>query len=509
MANGAGGKPLGGVARAYSAMRSALYKPPQNNIVGVNPTAWPSPLNPVQPTGPKGSQPLAFSYWQGINLEITPRADLPLTFADLRNLATYPLARICIENVKDVICTMPWKIQLKRIAGEPVADWKGRQKKDTVVPMLTEFFQYPDGETPWSDWLRPILEDMLVIDAPCFLVQRTLAGKVVSLRWTDGAQFLRLIDDQGFTPQGDNPAYTQLWEGIPRLLLTSRQMVYRPSNIVPRVSYASKLYGMSITEQLAQEIEVGQERLNFVTAYYKTGISGGMLQVIPAGVPPDKVSEGIQSFNAMMSGNLGQRRRLNMLQGYRNADDPKQDQFIETKEPVLADVFDDLHIRKLCFGYGTSAQRLMKQMNRASAEAGQDASEQEGIMPRLKWLKGTMDLTIQVQMGYSQYEMVFDTDNELDATKQATVDKMRTESGLDTIDEIREDRGKIPFGLPETSQPIIVTPTGVQPLEGSFDRVNQAAADATAVANKPTPAPVAPGGGPSKKALNDWYNSRY
>lgn len=510
MAN-AGGKPLGNIARAYSAMRSALYKPPQNTIDGINPQGWPSALDPVQPTGPKGSQPLAFSYWQGINLEITPRADLPLTFADLRNLATYPLARICIENVKDILCTMPWKIQLKRNVGEPVADWKARQKTDKTIPTLTAFFQYPDGETPWADWLRPIIEDMLVIDAPCFLVQRTLSGKVVGLRWTDGTQFLRLITDQGFTPQGDKPAYTQLWEGIPRLLLTTRQMVYRPSNIVPRVSYASKLYGMSITEQMAQEIEVGQERLNFVTAYYKTGINGGMLQVIPAGVPPDKVSEGIQSFNAMMSGNLAQRRRLNMLQGYRNADDPKQDQFIETKEPVLADIFDDLHIRKICFGYGVSSQRLTKAMNRASAEAGQDSAEKEGIMPRLKWLKGTMDLTIQQQMGYPQYEMIFDTDDELDAVKQATVDTDQVKSGLRTIDEIRDDRGQIPFGLPETSQPIIITNMGVQPLEGSFDRVNQAAADATVVANKPTPAPVAAPAvsAAGKKALNDWYNTRY
>ena len=44
------------------------------------------------------------------------------------------------------------------------------------------------------------------------------------------------------------------------------------------------------------------------------------------------------------------------------------DQILELKDPILADVFDDLHIRKMCYGYGNSAQRLLKQMNRASAE---------------------------------------------------------------------------------------------------------------------------------------------
>lgn len=513
MATNSGGRSLGAMARAFSAMRGNLYRSPQNSIDGVQTSGWPSPLNPIQPTAPKGSQPLAWSFFQGINQEITPRADLPLTMDQLRGLATYPLARICIENVKDIICSIQWKIQLKRISGEPVEDWKKRQQNDPTVKTLTEFWEYPDGETPWSDWVRPILEDLLVIDAPSILVQRTLSGKVVALRWTDGRNILRLIDEQGYTPQGTSPAYTQLWEGIPYLLFTTSDLVYRPSNIVARVAYSSRLYGMSITEQMAQEIEIGQDRLNFVQTYYRTGVTGGLLQVVPAGTPPDKVSEALQWFNNKVAGNLGLRRQLNILQGFADPTNGKGDQIIETKEPVLADVFDDLHIRKLCFGYGTSAQRLLKQMNRASAEAGQDASEKEGIMPRLKWLKGTVDLILSKQMNQPQYEMIFDTDDELDVVKQATVDKEYVGSGIKTIDEVRTDRGWIPFGLPETQEPIVVLPTGVQPLAGSFDRTQQAADDASTVANKPTPTPVvAPkpvlsAGG--KKVVNGGIDPRY
>lgn len=502
MANEASGKPLGGIARAFAAMRGRLYQAPGATISTVDPQAWPSPLQPVQPTGPKGSQPLAYSYWNGINQEISPRADSPLSFSQLRDLATYPLARICIENVKDIVTSTPWKIQLKRIAGEPIADWKARQQKDNVVTKLTEFWQYPDGETPWADWWRPVVEDLLVVDAPSILIQKTLGGQLVKVRWTDGTQILRLIDNQGFTPQDNNPAYTQLWEGIPRLLLTTNQLIYRPSNIVARNSYASKMYGMGITEQLAQEIEVGQDRLNFVQAYYRDGIDGGLKQVVPAGVTPDKVSENVQALNMLLSGNLGGRRRLSVIQGYHGTEDARADQFLESKEPVLADVFDDLHIRKIAYGYGVSAQRLLKQMNRASAEAGQDASEKEGTMPRLKWLKGTVDLIIQRHQGAPTHELVFDTDDELDMVKQSEVDKTYSGSGLKTIDEIREDRGLVPFNLPETQQPIIVLPTGVQPLEGSFDRVQQQLDNDTAQANKPAPQPVAvPGSDPQKKTL--------
>jgi hypothetical protein len=477
---------LGAFGRAFSAMRTKLYSPTGNLTVnGVTTQAWPSPLEPVQPIGPAGSKPLAFSFWQGVNQSITPRLDAPLSFTELRDLGSYPLAWICRENVKDVICGMGWKIQLKRVPGESTKDWKARQAKDKIAVALTEFFKCPDGENPWSDWLRPILEDMLVIDAASILVDRTLSGKVAKLRWTDGADILRIVDDQGYTPEGDGWAYTQLWEGIPRIALSRRQLVYRPSNIVPANTLASKLYGSSITQQLAPELRIGQERLRFVLAYYTDGSVPGLVHVVPPGVNPDKIKEAMQWMNSELAGNLAKRRQWRNVQGWR---EEGEDQIVQLKEPVLADVFDDLHIRKVCFGYGTSAQRLLKQMNRASAEAGQDSAEKEGTMPRVRWVKSTMDHIIAAQFDQPNYEWLPETDDELDAAKQAEVDKTLISSGQETIDERREARGLIPFGLPETSQPIIITATGVIPVAGSIERTEQAHTAAIA-----TPKPAAPG----------------
>ena len=487
MAFNAGGRPLGGIARAFAAMRGRLYTPPPDTISGLNTSGWPTALQPVQPTGPKGSQPLGFSYYFGINQQITPRFDDVLSAAALRELATYPLARILIENVKDILTTIPWKIQLRRVAGEPIADWKRRNQSDKNITALTELLSYPDGMTPWPDWWRPILDDMLVCDAASILVQQTLSGKVGAFRWTDGADILRLIDDQGFTPINGNPAYTQLWEGIPRLLLTTDQLIYRPSNIVAGNTYSSKLYGTSITQQMAPEIRIGQERLRYVLAFYTEGGVPGLAQVIPPGVSPDKIQEAQQWMNSEMSGQLAKRRGWRLVQGFVEPDSGGKDQILEIKDPILADAFDDLHIKKMCFGYGVSAQRLMKQMNRASAEAGQDASEKEGIIPRLLWMKSTADIMLR-RTGNPQYEIIFDTDDELDAVKQETVDSNYVKSGLRTIDEQREDRGLVPFNLPETQQPIVITATGVQPLEGSFDRVQQALDNDTTTAEKPAPA---------------------
>lgn len=505
MATGPQMKPLAGLARAFATMRSKLYAGSVPEIKGIDSTQnWPSALQPVQPVGPKGSKPLAFSYWQGLNQNITPRPDSALTFNDLRELATYPLARICIENVKDTIASLSWTIQLKEVPGESLRDRRKRQEKDNTIPKLTEFFSYPDGETPWADWVRPLLEDLLVIDAPTILIQRVVGGQVAKLRVIDGSNILRLVNDEGFTPEGDQWAYTQLWEGIPRVALTTRQLVYRPSNIAFANTLSSKLYGTGITQQLAAEIRIGQERLRFILAYYTEGAVPGIVHIVPKGISPDIIKETMEWMNSELAGNLASRRQWRMLQGFHDVDDAREDQVIQLKEPVLADAFDDLHIRKIAFGYGTSAQRLLKMMNRAASESNQDSAEKEGTIPRVKWLKGTIDLIIQRQMGYTGYEWVPDLDTELDPEKQAAVDKIYVDSGIMTRNETRDARGLESRSEAEANMLTCTTPQGPVPLEGSAERVNAAADADIKQKTDPKPAPVAPGNEPapsSKKKL--------
>ena len=463
---------LSGVARMFAALRGRLYTAPPVKIEGVDPQNWPSALQPVQPVGPPGSQPLKWSFWQGVNQNITPRPDAPLTFENLRNLATYPLARICIENVKDQLLSLPWTIQLKQRPGETLKEKRTREKNDTNIPKLTEFWAYPDGEVPWSDWGRPLLEDLLVIDAPSILLQRTLSGKLVKCRVIDGTTILRLIDDQGYTPAPPSPAYTQLWDGIPRVMLTTDQLVYHPSNLAPRNTLASHLYGYGVTEQLAEEITIGIERLKFVLAYYTKGSVPGLVHIVPSDITPDLINETMNAMNSELAGNLAHRRQWRLLPGFHTSADTKQDQVLQIPEPVLADVFDDYLIRKIAFGYGTSAQRLQKTLNRASAESGQQASEKEGLRPRLVWFKKTIDFIIQKKMSMPDYEIIFDTDADVDPTKQAAIDKIYLSCAVETINEVRDQRGLTARDEPEANQLMLLTQNGPVPLVGAKERAD-------------------------------------
>ena len=453
---------LGPIAAAMTRLGQLWQRPP-DTISSINPSQWPSALQPVAPLGQPGSQPLAWQYMMGQNLMYTPRPDAEYGFNDLRSLAKYPLARVCIENTKAQISRIPWKVQLKAQVGESKSDRNKKMKGDSNIKTISQFFEYPDRDNMycWSDWVRPLLEAMLVIDAATIYVRKTLGGTLASLIVLSGADITVLIDDNGFRPKPPNPAYQQLWEGVPRCNLTSDQLIYRPRNIVYRNTISSHLYGMSPTEQLAQEITVGALRLRYVLAFYETGSVPGIMHVVPPGVHPDKIKETMEWMNSDLAGQLEKRRQWRMIQGFR---EDKDDQIIQLKDPVLADVYDDLHIRKVCFGYGTSPQRLMRMMNRASAQQNQESAEEEGLLPWVTWLKSVMDYIIQVVMGYVDYEMSFDTSVELDIVKQATAYGSYVKDGIYPINWVHEQMGEDLDTNPLANELLQFLPTGVQPL---------------------------------------------
>lgn len=436
--NGASLRNLGPLSAALTRL---VFKPTQNTIDSITPQAWPDPSQPVAPVAPPGSQPLGWQFMFGQNLIYTPRPDGEYSAADLKLLSQYPLARICIENTKDLICQMGWKIQIKPKPGESKNDRAKREANDPNITALSKLFEYPDGETPWSDWLRPFIEDLLVIDAGSILMRRNLKGRIVQLRVVTGDNVARYIDENGWTPAPPFPAYAQLWEGLPRTNLTTDQLLYRPRNIAPRNTMTSNLYGYSVTEQIADEIKIGMARLAYVSHFYSSGNIPNAMQIVPRGANPDRILESQLALVSELAGQLDKRRQMKLIQGF--AEEAGKEQIIFPKEPQLADIFDDLHIRKVCFGYGTSPQRLMKQMNRASAEQADEASQIEGTAPFVNYVQGTMNILIQVKMGLPDYELTINQEREPDMLKRAQTEALIAPKFY-SINSIRDARGDDP-----------------------------------------------------------------
>jgi len=459
-------RPLGALAQMLTRLQGSLYQAPSNIIPGMKPTDFPSPLQPVAPFGPPDAQPLGLNMQMGQNLIFTPRPDSRYTAADLQALARYPLARMCISNVENIISSLGWKVQLRTQPGEDQKEREAKQLKDDTILKLTDFMSCPDGEHEFQDWVQPLIDDMLRIDAGCYLLRKTPDGTVYEWRVMQGAYITRLVDANGYTPQAPAPAFQQLWDGIPRVNLSTDQLIYRPRKIVYEVgNVASQLYGLSPTEELAPEIEIGIQRLRYVTNFYKDGSIPNVLWVVPSDASPDVVKTAMDYLNSDMSGNLEARRMFRFAQGFRSSESAKEDQIKQFEEPKLSDEYDDLHTRKICFGYGVSPQRLLKMQNRSTAQTNQEAAEEEGVAPFREWVEKTINFVLQRKMGYAKYEFKFDISQDPDPTKQAEIDATDLKSGIATINEKRVARGWDPRPEAEADQLGNWLATGWMPID--------------------------------------------
>ncbi len=456
-------RPLSQLAQFITSAGQSLYQAPRDNIQGIDAAGWYSPGQPVKPLAPADIEPRGFQYWAGQNLMYTPRPDAEYAAAELKRLSTYVLARICIENTKDVICKLKWSIQLRQKPGESKKDRQKREAGDSNIVKLSRFFEYPDNENDWSAWLRPIIEDMLVIDAASILNRRTKNGQIIELRVAAGEMFTRYIDQQGYTPRPPDPAYAQNWWGLPLVDLTTEQLIYRPRNIVRRNTLSSQLYGMSPVEQAAEEISLGWERLKWLTTYFTAGSIPDMMMIVKEGIDPKRMAEAMTWMNSDLAGNMAKRHQFRYVQGFT---EDGSDQIVQKSPEKLSDLFDELHIRKVCFAFGTSPQRLMKQMNRASAQQADSAAQDEGVEPFVNWLKrSAIDYVIQRLFKLPDYEISFDLERPTDPLKQAEADKIKISVGQFTRNETREALGQDASNEPGSDALTITTATGVASID--------------------------------------------
>ena len=201
-------------------------------VSSVTPETFFGPDQPLPPLA-QGSAGRQFDYPVGYYLRTRPREDEALGFRDLRALAdAYDLLRLVIETRKDQVARLRWTIRPRdEYAPDPA---------DPRILALRRFFHRPDREHGWSTWLRLLLEDMLVLDAPCLFRRKALDGSPFAFEIMDGALIKRVIDARGRTPLPPDPAYQQILKGLPAVDYTTGELLYLPRN--PRPEPALRLF---------------------------------------------------------------------------------------------------------------------------------------------------------------------------------------------------------------------------------------------------------------------------
>jgi hypothetical protein len=383
-------------------------------------TSWMSPMTPPTPTAPKSVEGRLWDYPVGYNLNNQPRSGEPINFNMMRSLAdNYDLLRIIIEARKDQISKFNWSIRPKDKDAEP----------DERCKEAETFFQYPDKVHTWDDWLRMLVEDMLVIDAPAIYVRKTNGGQLYALEPMDGSTIAILIDSMGRRPVAPAPAYAQYIKGPNAVQYTTEELIYKPRN--PRTH---KAYGYSPVEQIIMTVHMALRRQLSQFDYFEAGTLPDAVAGMPDGWTTEQISEFQKYFDNLMADSTVKRKVRYM---------PKDTAatFKEVKAPLLKDLFDEWLARVVCYALSIEPTPFVSQVNRATAETAREQALQEGLVPLQRWVKSLVDQAIVNHMGYTDLEFQWDEEEDIDPKAQAEIDQIYINCGVMSVPLVQKRLG--------------------------------------------------------------------
>jgi hypothetical protein len=412
---------------------------------------------PIPASAPPGTPPRITDYPVAYNLQVQPRDMEAISFGQMRSLAdSFDIVRMCIETRKDQVGRMRWEFRLKQQPGEDNKARAQRSGQDKRIQTLTEFFQLPDKEHSWQQWVRLLMEELLVLDAPAIVPIVSPDGQLWSegkalygLEVVDGSTIARKIDIMGRTPAAPAVAYQQIIKGLPAIDFTRDQLVYRPRNL-----RAHKFFGFGPVEQIILTINIALRRQIHLLNYYTEGNIPEAIVQVPKEWSADQIAEYQQWFDSKLAGNSAMRRRVTFV--------PESGAIQWTRDPKLQDPLDEWLARVICYAFSISPQPFISDMNRATAETSVEQAAAEGLLPILAYLADTINFLVARYFPEAggEVEFVWQPDRDLNLLEQAKIWDTLLRNGTLSIDEVREEMGKQAIGVTNG----IITAQGFVPL---------------------------------------------
>ena len=422
-------RPNGKIIDSYS-LGVASGTAGQGTVQGVSALTYFGPLQPIVPAVPPeqaeamGVNARLFDYPVGYNLRITPRQEEETSFQELRDLAdALDILRLVIETRKDQMAKMQWGIFAKE--GKIVADSK--------LETLNTFWQTPDQQNCWDEWLRALLEDMFVIDAATVYPRKNKGGGIYGFELIDGATVLPRINAQGRTPAPPSVAYSQVMKGMSVIDYTADELIYRPRNI-----RTNHVFGFSQVEQVRMTINISLRRQLRVLSEFTDGTTPVALISCPKEWDMNQIRDAQLYIDTVLEGNIAERRHMKMI--------PDGSRYIPTKEPLLKNEFDEWLARIICFCFSLPPTAFIKQLNRAGAEQQQETATQEGLFPSMQWVKNLVNICLWKYQKETDCEFRWEQQVDVDPLVQAQIDKIYGPVegggiGAQTAQQIAEARG--------------------------------------------------------------------
>ena len=470
-----------------------------------------APAPPIQPvpvdSPPPGGMfpdPRLWQYRVGWNLPTPPGTEgLKLaSFDQLRTLAQkYSVARAALELRIEEIRGLEWDITLTTDAAKAyqgdrnaLRDFGERKAK------AKRFFRRPDPDF-WNfdTWLNAFLEEIFVYDALSLIFRPKYGAKfgmggngllgssLDSLNLISGPTIRPLIDLHGGIPRPPAPAYQQYLYGVPRsdymtiatgadieeAGLAGAEVNAFSADIMLYAPYwrtRESPYGFPPIERALLPIVSGLQKQEFQLDYFTEG-SVPSVYISPGdpNITPTQIGELQNALNAIAGDPAYHLKVIVLPPGSK----------VDPQRPVdLSDSFDFLIMNQVCMAFDVQPQELGIVPDVGATSSGPSASgikfagqEKRSIKsrtsakPLLKWICDIFNYVLQDIC--EQPDMQFQFEGLADEEDKQVITSLGVEqlqNGVSSIDEIRERLDLPPWGMRETSEPIVITQNGPIPF---------------------------------------------
>ena len=435
------------------------------------------PGEPLRPSAP-GERPRSNDYPISRNMLTSPRAaeGRAVTYDQMRALSrTLDVLRTVIEQRKDELKGLDWQIAIKK-------EFAG-QGYESEVHEEQLFWEKPDLENTFDQWLGMLAEDVFVVDAPALYKERDRIGRFRALRVIDGTKILVLSDDTGRIPDPPQMGYEQIIKGMPRTAYSKPrkdvqylpyenndvyELYYRPYNLS-----SDGVYGFSHVESIIMTINIALRRGVSFLEWFKSGnVPQGIVQFtedIMKNMTPEQLKAWQEMIDTLLSGDLAQRSKIHVLPGVGGVEMLQQLQF--------DGLFDEWLARVVCARFGVSPAPYVRMMNRASAQTQEESRQEYALIPMLQHFKSWFDQIIADDRGKPYLEFVW-TPGANYTKDTADMNNAALEHGVKTIDDIRGEQGSAPLPDGLGAVPIVWaggTPVLLRDIINGTYQANQAA----------------------------------
>src|SRR3972149_3144832 len=390
----------------------------------------------------------AFDFPDNINLNMRTDDFRSVTYRILRWFGdNHLITRAAVNIRKKEIVGLSWDIMDK--------DEK-KPSSDEAKNKLKAFWESPDRRDDFPQWLNRLLEDLFVVDAPCYEVRKTRKGDFYGLDILDGTTIKIILDDTGRVGRQTKDGilqYQPIIRGQPNKNFYEGELVYNPYNNNTRSPY-----GKSFLEAALLEANTTIRALTMVMSYFTEGtVPPGFVIAAESVKTPEQFIQFQNTLNAVLEGSDKTRNQLLAL--------PFGSDYIPAKETSFqnfTELKNYLDITMLmAFEVQPQEVGLTYQVNKATGEVQENITYRRAIRPIVEYLENMFYRVNRDLLGEPGLRLKFTGLETEDKLLTAQVHGIYSQNRIMTTNEIRAQIGLDPVEGGDSFPEPAPAPTGL------------------------------------------------